>query len=552
MPADKSDLKRKHDDSEDPSSDSDELYYHPFVVVDKLRISFGCPASFVSGKLVWDERMKSGRSDEHIRSLLAAFIRSHQDGDSLLIRQEQLRAMWMAQYNAPACVFLAFFTCEDAVEGINMKSMTKNEAVDVLIAANVPFVPWGIFQDFLQSALNYYNDMDEAELPAIDWEEDYVTFLKHFKFNANNLPGSSRGKSVRSERSESETKIAIDGWQLALAEAKTPGLSQQQRDMLLTDGTVADDGVFRFRAPPRSSAEGLLRAELLAKHKAALEKVAAHDKQVKDQLRRHAHDEGVGDHLKRPMLDAVDDYDPDTAPPSGLLAHEKFMKTMRLSIERSDYINFASMSKDRLDQLHVLGVGSASTKRLSSSTVLLTSASESDVKIATFDFDAITSGFLYTYITLLSESKFENAMARVKDRLAWWQWLTNFFADNKPAAVKFIHWFMLAHHSEEFWLPVSKTQCVLLAIKAKEDCQPHLQLPSGNSRAGTSAQSKTPSKGAARVRTGPGTLTVPGGLTFSASQTAKLVQWRSRFPGSCASRMTKEYTCSKEKRGLPC
>jgi hypothetical protein len=30
------------------------------------------------------------------------------------------------------------------------------------------------------------------------------------------------------------------------------------------------------------------------------------------------------------------------------------------------------------------------------------------------------------------------------------------------------------------------------------------------------------------------------------------VQWRSRFPGYCQSRMTKEYSCVREKKNMAC
>jgi hypothetical protein len=341
----------------------------------------------------------------------------------------------------------------------------------------------------------------------------------------------------------------LASWQSALDDAKLSGLSQLEKDMLLDDVAPFDD--------QQSSGEALLRDQLLAKRDAVLV-AKAKDTLAKAALLKQDSKFGVNSSHdasknKRPRDENnSEDDEHDQRPQSGTLAFDKFMRAMRLTIERSDYINFASMSKDRLDQLHVLGVGSANSKRLSSSTVLVTSASEADVKIATYDYEAISSGFLYTYITLLSESSFINATTRVKDRLAWWQWLTSFFADNKPAAVKFIHWFMLDHHSEELWLPVTKTQCVLLAIKAKEECPLHTH--SSSSRSGPPLQSKStkPSGRAAKVRPGPGTLTVNGGTTFTPSQTAKLVQWRSRFPGSCASRMTNSYTCSKEKRGLPC
>ncbi len=57
---------------------------------------------------------------------------------------------------------------------------------------------------------------------------------------------------------------------------------------------------------------------------------------------------------KRQKNVEFDDEDP--RPVSGLLALDKFSSSMRMTIENSLYIDFASMSKDRLDQLQVLGV----------------------------------------------------------------------------------------------------------------------------------------------------------------------------------------------------
>ena len=254
-----------------------------------------------------------------------------------------------------------------------------------------------------------------------------------------------------------------------------------------------------------------------------------------------------------------EDYDFDDAeesrPLSGLLALDKFIKSMRMTIDKSLYIDFASMSKERLDQLQVLGVGSATQKRLSTSTVLVTSASEADVKILTHDYESISSGFLYSYIKLLSESAFPNAMDRVKDRLAWWQWLTDFFGQNKAATVKFIHAFMLKHHAAPFWMPVTEERCSMLAIQARDTCPVHTPSTihdSGSSRNREKKNSRDKKQSPSRVFPGPGTLTIHGGVTFTASQTAKLVQWRSRFAGYCQSRMTKEYSCSREKRGMAC
>ena len=546
------------------SDDDDDKLRHPYVLVDELRLLISCPPRFASGDLQWSNKMTTGRTtDEVMRTKVGEFIRSHCAGDSLSVRQEKMREMWSLQFNQPACVFMAFFTCAGELAGVTPSTLSKKDAINYLVENNIPFVPWDILQDFIHRLTDEYVGKSVKALPPMDWEPEYVAFLAKFPYNGDNLATGNSGKkigsSVRSENSKAATKLAVASWQLALDEAKLPGLSLEQQQMLLADGTVADDGQFKFNCSPRSDEELKLRDELVAKYKIALANAKSKDEAIKKQLLLDARRDGLGtkhttfafppdaNKRKRTREDDFDEDDDEARPLSGLLAHEKFMRAMRLTIDRSEYINFASMSKERLDQLHVLGVGSANSKRLSSSTVLLTSASEADVKIATYDFEAIASGFLYTYITLVSESSFTNAMDRVKDRLAWWQWLTGFFNDNKAAAVKFIHWFMLAHHSEEFWLPVTKTQCVLLAIKAKDEC--HLPISRVSPQIKTAPKTVTRD---AKARPGPGTLTINGGVTFTPSQTAKIVQWRSRFAGFCVSRMTREYTCAKEKRGLPC
>ena len=559
LPASKSIHKRAPLSDEEKSDDDDDKFCHPFVIMDEVPLLFGCPTIFTSGKIVWSNKMTGRRaSDVSIRNKLTEFIALHHAGATLKVRQDKIREMWAMQYNQEACVFLAYFMCALALADVDPRDMLKRDAIDYLIDENTPFIPWDIFQDFVQRLSVAYIGVNALPTPppSVNWRPVYEAFNLKFPFNGENVekPVSAKvGNSIRSEKSQSALKTSLASWQSALDDAKLSGLSQMEKDMLLGDEAPIDE--------QQSSSEALLRDQLLAKRDAAMvakaketvAKALAKAALLKQDSKFGADPSHDASKNKRPREEAnSDDDEHDQRPQSGTLAFDKFMRAMRLTIERSDYINFASMSKDRLDQLHVLGVGSANSKRLSSSTVLVTSASEADVKVATYDYEAISSGFLYTYITLLSESSFVNATTRVKDRLAWWQWLTSFFADNKPAAVKFIHWFMLDHHSEELWLPVTKTQCVLLAIKAKEECPLH--SPSISSRSGPPLQSKSSKSSgrAAKVRPGPGTLTVNGGTTFTPSQTAKLVQWRSRFPGSCASRMTNNYTCSKEKRGLPC
>jgi hypothetical protein len=536
-----------HSESDYSDSEADDKFCHPFVMTKAMRLEFGCPPKFHSQQLVWSNKMRSGRaSDETIRTKLGEFLRLHKAGESLKTRQDKIRDMWNQQYNTDACVFIACFTCADKLTGDNPKTMLKQTAVDLLIDENIPFMPWDIFQDFLHRLAASIAGMEESDLTPVNWEPDYEDFLRMFPFNSDSLKKISSGKKVGSSAgsaaSKEQANSALKDWQLALEDARSPGLSQEQINKF-ADGN-ADDELPHQRT--QHSPDALrLRNNATGMHDPAAPRTDGKSDANHGSSSKRRNDFLSDDERRKRARADEDDVDHNS---SGLLAHEKFMRSTRLMIERSEYINFASMSKERLDKLHVLGVANASSKRLSTSTILVTTATEADVKVATFDFEAIASGFLFTYITLLSESSFVNANERVRDRLMWWQWLTGFFADNKPAAVKFIHWFMLEHHAEPFWLPVTKTQCVLLAIKAKDECQPI------SARTGASAPSKALKTGmnAANARS---TSRAPTGLgtpQLTPSQTAKLVQWRTRFPGSCASRMAKEYTCAKEKRGLPC
>jgi hypothetical protein len=115
---------------------------------------------------------------------------------------------------------------------------------------------------------------------------------------------------------------------------------------------------------------------------------------------------------------------------------------------------------------------------------------------------------------------------------------------------------MLKHHKAPFWMPVTEERCSMLAIQARDTCPMPLSAPTFHSGPSGSSRDKSTRGGRAKTPTkvfpGPGTVTVSGGITFTASQTAKLVQWRSRFPGFCQSRMTKDYVCGREKRGQTC
>jgi hypothetical protein len=393
---------------------------------------------------------------------------------------------------------------------------------------------------FITEMHDTFAGVDEENLPPVNLQPAYLKYMAEHPFNANNVT-PKRTASVAAR------KATVKNWQDAFAKASQPGLSQIERDMLSDDFSVGervnvDNGAntttSELHARRKALQAGIARAELKLKQDKELlklnEELGKDGADHKSNKRHRAHEVLLDD---------------DEQPNAGLLALDKFLKIMRTNIDLSRYIDFASMSKDRLDALKILGVNAASSKRLSSSTLLVTSATEADIKTLTHDFDAISSGFLFCYINLLSESSFTDAIERVKDRLAWWQWLIGFFGANKPAAVSFIQSFMMKHHNAPFWMPVTEERCSMMAIEAKDKCPLTVIVTNhGSSHQKSAAKSQSPAK----TMPGRGTLTIHGGLTFTANQTAKLVLWRARFPGYCQSRMTKEYTCSREKRGLSC
>ena len=512
---------------------------NPYLVFDNPG-DIGCNRAFIEGKLLWTTAMTATQaSDDKVMKACLSLMESHNDGDSLETRQELLAQVFIMQYNTAALGFWCKYF--DVVP----TSTKRIDLVAALVNGNIPFIPWDVFHMMLAGAKRDFANYDLDDLPAVDTTSLYETFSLAHPLGGITGP-KKRGDAASTASSAANANTTTQQYATAFKKFTSQGsseLSERQR-LQLSDSEANPDN--------SREAEQLLKKRAMA----TLHRKRAIDQADADFAKLMAEaEEPTAAPSKRQRTDEFDDDD--HHPISGLLALDKFMKSMRNSIENSLYIDFASMSKDRLDQLQVLGVGSSSSKRLTSSTVLVTSATGADIKTFTYDFEAISSGFLYSYINLLSEASFPDAMARVKDRLAWWQWLTDFFGQNKPAIVKFIHAFMLKHHKAPFWMPVTEERCSMLAIQARDTCPMPFSPPSfhsGQGQPGARDKSSrgTRSKGPAKVFPGPGTVTVSGGITFTASQTAKLAQWRTRFAGFCQSRMTKDYTCNREKRGLSC
>ena len=520
-------------------SESDEKQSHPYILL-HMDKSIGVPAEFANGELKWSNLMTAGRSnDATILAKARELMKAHANGASLATRKAQLGELFRSQYNAPATIFFYKYFRACMKDDEDRVITLKNEAITALVDANVPFIPWDVFVMFITEMHDTFADVDEDDLPPVDLQTAYLKCMTEHPFNACNIT-PKRTASVAAR------KATVKCWQDAFEKESQPGLSQSERDMLSDDDGVGgranvDEGAHaaaELRARRKALQAGIARAELKLKQDKELLK-----------LNEELSKDGEDHKSNKRHRDYDEPREDDEQPNAGLLALDKFLKIMRTNIDLSRYIDFASMSKDRLDSLKILGVNAASSKRLSSSTLLVTSATEADIKTLTHDFDAISSGFLFCYINLLSESSFTDAIERVKDRLAWWQWLISFFGANKPAAVSFIQSFMMKHHKAPFWMPVTEERCSMMAIEAKDKCPLTVVVTNHGS---SHQKSATKSQTSAKTMPGRGTLTVHGGLTFTANQTAKLVLWRARFPGYCQSRMTKEYTCSREKRGLSC
>jgi hypothetical protein len=184
------------------------------------------------------------------------------------------------------------------------------------------------------------------------------------------------GANLRKKNAGADRKRKADAWSESMAAVLKADFSSGPVPANHEEFDEDD-----FESAPNSNEgakEQELRARLLAKKeydRALAAATAAYRQAVPADAKD---DEEAPEPLpKRPRRPTKFFDDDDEEPPStGLLALDKFMKSIRLTIERSLYIDFASISKERLDQLQVLGVGSASSKRLNASTIMVTSASE--------------------------------------------------------------------------------------------------------------------------------------------------------------------------------
>ena len=488
---------------------AEEKSLHPYVLLEPPSPA-GCNPEFSSGKFNLPSSPFTKKAQDVIASKVEALLQAHDDGESIERRRDLLADCFNTQFTLPGASFYARFFLGELWE----ESMTKAEVVQLLVEHNIPFMPKSIFRTYIAKlterivALTTSDELDS--LPLLDRAPDYARFLR-----AHPPPGDDGSDG----ESNSSTANANADWRkLSMSTSKK---HVPANDHACGDSGEDDDADENDSAKDNDSAkESKLRSELLRQ------------KRKKRRLEEECAD------------DESDDEHGDA--PGHQHAHSKFLARMRVVVAKGLYIDFASLAPERMDQLKMLGANAKTSKRLTASTVLLTSASEADVKTLSNDFTAIAAGFLNGYIVLVSESPFRDAIARMKDRLAWWQWLTSFFGENKAAAVKFITRFVVLHSAKAYWLPVAENQCTLMVMKALSDCAPAPSSSKKNVVDNGSAKSThrgggAPTKRAQKDR-----------VVFTAPQLAKLEKWRERFPNVCCSRMSKDFVCRYEKKGATC
>jgi hypothetical protein len=237
--------------------------------------------------------------------------------------------------------------------------------------------------------------------------------------------------------------------------------------------------------------------------------------------------------------DAKDDQD------IGLHALDLFLISARRRVDEAKYIDFASLSSDRLRAIKMLNSTSVKESRISTGLVLKSSLSEADVVTLSDDLPQIFDGFFFHYIKLISESRLPTPMATILDRLSWWKWVADNFKGNAAAQVMFIKSFVVDHHSAPLWEPLVKQETTLV-LHCKEQC-PLWARPAPKA----SSNPKPPQYPKPKA-TGKGGKGQTKFAPLTTAQQAKFDAWRLRFPGVCQSRVVRGRTCSRQGKGQTC
>ena len=526
---------------------------HPFAITSKLPPSFGYSKAFASGALRWELNTSTTSStgggrlaDSAIRSLVADLGRYTKEGESVEARQVQLTSLYTGHYDAPHTLLLLNFF----LEGSCKTGMTKAEAIGLLVGNGVPFIPWAILSEHFAAGAKLLKA--KATLPKLNWAAPYKAFCDAFVTPQVPVPlplaEDEEAKSVRLAK-------IFDYWQSALSTHNSdvaPAKQVQFSDKELSSFTgsqFSDSANGTPHVSKSSSMEGSLKAKL-ALIQPSLKERAAKIARAKE-LRQELHDlEGSSDEeqkaprpSKKQKQRKGSDSDSDSESGS-ISALDSFIKNMKLKIEKSEYIDFASLSTPRLHEIKMLNSSSSKISRIHANLSFRQFLSEADVKTLSEDLAAIFDGFLFHYLQMVSESHLPDPIKTIFDRIRWWQWVSSNFVGNPAAQVMYIKHFMVEYHQAEFWEPVAKNSYTLVA-RCKDTCfTPPFSAP------------KPPAYPKSGKSTTPGG-TPKGGKggkknDYTPAQVAKLVAFKSRFPNICLSRVIKGRNCPGESKHVPC
>ena len=526
-------------------TDKGEVLKHPFVITTPLTHEFGYPKAFSSMKLAWEfddsttASAGGGRlSDDGVKKLVAALGEGTREGESLKLRQMQLKTIFSNHYDAPRIQFLLQFFLEDLAK----PNLNKTDAIAMLVENGVPFIPWPLLQDHLvQGAAK---GKTKKPLPALDWGTEYTVFCEANKPPSLGPSPDDAGNSVKLAKALSFWETALGTHNKGLKPSKqvrftdTDTHSFTGSQFSLSDGgtphisktSTLDQSLRDKLAVIKSSSEDRERQKLAADLKRQLLELEQADEAKRASSKKS--------HKRRHNSDSDSDSE------QGFSALDVFLKEMRDKIENSSYIDFASLSTSRLSEIKMLNASSSKTTRIQANLTFRHTLSEADVQVLSEDLGSIFDGFFYHYLSMVNDSHLDLPVKKVFDRIRWWQWISSNFAGNPAAQVMFIKRFMVDHHAEDLWEPVVKNSHTLVAF-CKEKCAPFTHAP----------QRPPPPPRIAKLLAPGGS--VKGGkggrkTSYSPAQLAKLAILKGRFPGVCLSRVIKGRSCLQEDKGAAC
>ena len=539
--------------------------YHPYAITGVLPETLGFSEAFLEGRLGWDFDAANGGGrlpPPKILELVNQLRQATTSAAAIDERKKLLASLFSHHYDAARISFILQFFLPSVAK--DRTSLNKGEAINILVTENVPFIPFEFLNLHLLNGLKKFKG--KHSFPKLNLRDCYTNFLAGTPFAKN-------AKKVLSEAEKSE-KLAraiafwqdgVDSHNLAVPEKKMPHLSDEDIERLTPSSySVSVKGTTNFIKPARTPEEESVRQRLLEAQKSkkrtdnlrAAEDLERRAKEFRDAV---ADDESVVSlktaprKKKRKDSDSEDDSDPK----QGLHALAIFTAKVKRQVEEADYIEFASMSTSRLKQIKMLGITASTSSRLAVNLVLKHQLTEADITVLSEDFEEIRDGFFNHYITVVSESQLPNPMATVIDRIGWWKVLSNTFIDQPAAQVKFLRYFVLEHHATLFWAPLVKHESTMVA-QCKEESRPLPRKPTSKDATPSGTSTPRPSKRSKLLqgkppRYPPGSVVNPSQrVVYTATQAAKLIEWRKRFPGVCSSRLIKGHVCVKEQRNETC